>query len=170
MSLSKNKTVATLGKTWITVGAIIGGISYLLYPSTSLTEVQAFHLLALHGMSYHATMLYLGLLYFLHGEAEPTWKNFKYYGLFVGAFCAFIITIDYAFDVNLMFLAKANRLPEFAQAVCNFSRPLFTILASGVYIVVPYIVVNLMMHIRDAIRQHRALMEPEEEKDSVQAK
>lgn len=169
MALSKNKTISQVGKMWITVGAVMGGISYLLYPSTSLTEVQAFHFLALHGMSYHATMLYLGLLYFLHDEAVPTWKNFKYYALFCLIVFTGVIIMDYSFNVNLMFFADAKRLPDIAKAVCKASRPLFTMIVVCFYIFLPYTIVNLLMHIRDFIRKQKVdVLEVEEE--SIQAK
>ena len=171
MAISKNETISKIGKLWISVGAIIGGASYLLYPSTSLTEVQGFHFLAVHGMSYHATMLYLGLLYLLHGVAEPTWKNFKYYAIFCLIVFAGVIIMDYGFfdhGVNLMFFADAKRLPKFVQAICEASRPLYTAIVVAFYIVIPYTLVNGLLHARDAIRAHKSLSL--EEKDSVEAK
>lgn len=140
-ALSKNETIHKMGAIWIIAGGLCGGLSYLLYPSTSLTEVQGFHFLAFHGMGYHGTMVYLGILYFVHSDVEVTLKNFKYYLMLLGIIFPIIIVLDYTFNVNLMFFHDAYNLPGFVKAIAAWNLPVYTLIAVLFYLILPYFVI-----------------------------
>ncbi len=155
LSLSKNEVIHKMGVTWIIVGGLIGGTSYLLYPSTSLTEVQAFHFLAFHGMGYHGTMVYLGILYFIHGDVEISVKNFKYYFLFLFVVFPIVIALDYIFGVNLMFFREAYNLPDFVKAVNAWNQPIYTCIVVLFYLVLPYFLIYGIDKVGDFIHKKK---------------
>lgn len=138
LALAKNDLLHKMGSSWIIAGGILGGLSYLIYPSTSLTEVQSFHFLAFHGMGYHGTMLYMGILYFIHGDVDISSKNMKYYLLFLACIFPIVIILDYAFNVNLMFFHDAYNLPGFVKAVANWNLPIYTLIVVLFYALLPY--------------------------------
>jgi hypothetical protein len=144
-----------MGVTWIIVGGLIGGASYLLYPSTSLTEVQAFHFLAFHGMGYHGTMVYMGILYFIQGDVEISVKNFKYYFLFLFVVFPIVIALDYIFGVNLMFFRDAYNLHDFVKAVNAWNQPIYTCIVVLFYLVLPYFLIYGIDKVRDFIHKKK---------------
>jgi uncharacterized membrane protein YwaF len=140
-ALSKNEMVKNMGQAWLIFGGILGGFCYLIYPSTSLPIVQAFHFLAFHGMGYHGVLLYIGILYFIHSGFEISFKGFKYYFLFLSIFFPIAIIMDYSLHVNLMFFREAYNLPEFAKAVAEWNLPIYTIIVILVYLLLPYVII-----------------------------
>ena len=152
-AILKNPMLHKMGSAWIIVGGTLGGLCYLIYPSTSLTEVQALHFLAFHGMGYHGVLLYLGILYFIHSDFEVTLKNFKYYAYFLGVFFPLTIILDYAFKVNLMFFREAYNLPKFVAAVAEWNLPIYTLIVILFYSVLPYAIICGVNKLSDAFHK-----------------
>ena len=74
-------------------GLSIGGIVFILYPSTSLPTYPAFHILSIYSFLYHGIMLYLGILVNKVRYIELEKQDIKYFASLVGVLCviAFII-------------------------------------------------------------------------------
>ena len=51
-----------MGDVFLATGGIIGGIVFILLPTTSLPAYPALHIVSLHSFLYHGIMVYLGLL------------------------------------------------------------------------------------------------------------
>ena len=75
------------------VGSVIGGVVFILYPSTSLPTYPAFHILSIHSFLYHGIMVYLGILVNKTRYIELEKQDIKYFAGLVGVLCviAFII-------------------------------------------------------------------------------
>lgn len=95
-----------IGDVFIAVGGLIGGICFLLYPSTSLLLFPAWHFLSIQSFLYHGSMTYLGILVNRSGLVELKKSDLKYYAGYVFVFCLLAQGLNLAFGSNLMFTNK----------------------------------------------------------------
>lgn len=81
------------GDVFLMVGSVIGGVVFILYPSTSLPTYPAFHILSIHSFLYHGIMVYLGTLLNKTRYIKLEKKDIKYFASLIGVLCiiAFII-------------------------------------------------------------------------------
>ena len=91
-SFGKDK-LKRVGDIFLMTGSVIGGIVFIIYPSTSLPRYPAFHILSIHSFFYHGIMVYLGLLLNNSRYIELKKEDIKYFASLVGMLCiiAFII-------------------------------------------------------------------------------
>ena len=60
-SFGKNK-LERMGNVFLATGGIIGGVVFMILPTTSLPSYPMFHLVSIHSYIFHGVMVYLGLL------------------------------------------------------------------------------------------------------------
>ena len=60
-SFGKGK-LKRIGDVFLATGGIVGGIIFILFPSTSLPTYPMLHLVSIHSFVFHGIMLYLGIL------------------------------------------------------------------------------------------------------------
>ena len=60
-SFAKGKLQRT-GEVFLATGGIVGGLIFIVMPTTSLPTYPMFHLVSIHSFIFHGMMLYLGLL------------------------------------------------------------------------------------------------------------
>ncbi len=94
------------GDVTLATGAIIGGIVFLIYPSTSLLAYPAFHILSIHSFIFHGTMIYLGILVNKTKYVQLEKKDIKYYASLIGIMCIIALIVNKLFDGNLMFISR----------------------------------------------------------------
>lgn len=104
-SFGKNK-MKRIGDVTLATGGIIGGIVFIIYPSTSLPWYPAFHVLSIHSFLFHGTMIYLGILINKTHYIELKKEDIKYFSILVGTMSIFALIINNIFDANLMFISK----------------------------------------------------------------
>lgn len=139
-ALSKNDHLKKLGESFLSCGAITGGMAFLLFPTTSLMMVPIFHFLSLHSMIYHSLMIYLGFMYIYKGLFFKK-TSFKYYAICFAIFLIPSLLINLLTDSNMMLLAKPFNFPfDIVNKIYNFAPWLYPVLASLVYLFGPYIV------------------------------
>ena len=78
-SFGKGK-IKRIGDVFLSTGGIIGGIVFIIMPTTSLPTYPMLHFLSLH--------------------------SFLYFAELVGGICAISLVINHIFDSNLMFISK----------------------------------------------------------------
>ena len=71
------------GDVCLATGSIIGGIVFLIYPSTSLPMYPAFHFLSIHSFFFHGTMVYLGILINITNYVELKLSDAKYFAIII---------------------------------------------------------------------------------------
>lgn len=94
-----------LGDVFLATGSLIGGICFLLYPSSSILLYPAFHFLTLHSFLYHGTMVYIGILLNRSGLVQLSWKDMKEYAIYVVAFCMIALAFNLTSGTNFMFIS-----------------------------------------------------------------
>lgn len=95
-----------MGDVFLSTGGIIGGIVFIIMPTTSLPKYPMIHFLSIHSFLYHGIMIYLGLLINITNYINLEFKDFVYYAELVGVICAVSFIVNYIFDSNLMFINK----------------------------------------------------------------
>lgn len=104
-SFGKN-TFKRIGDVCLATGSTIGGIVFIIYPSTSLPMYPVFHFLSIHSFLFHGTMIYLGILINKTKYVEVRKGDIKYFASLIGIMCIIALIINNLFDGNLMFISN----------------------------------------------------------------
>lgn len=95
-----------IGDVFLATGSIVGGIVFVLFPTTSLPSYPMFHFISLHSFFFHGTMIYLGILVNVTNYIKLERTDIKYFAGLVGTICIIALVINNIFDSNLMFISK----------------------------------------------------------------
>lgn len=104
-SFGKGK-IKRIGDVFLATGGIIGGIVFIIMPTTSLPTYPMLHFISLHSFLYHGTMVYIGILINATNYIELELKDIIYFAELVGGICIIALIINNIFDGNLMFISK----------------------------------------------------------------
>lgn len=104
-SFGKGK-VRRIGDVFLATGSIVGGIIFILFPTTSLPSYPAYHFISLHSFFFHGTMVFLGILLNITNYIKLEKNDIKYFAILVGILCFIALIINNIFDSNLMFISK----------------------------------------------------------------
>lgn len=103
-SFGKN-SLKRVGDVVLSAGVFIGGVVFLILPSTSLSFYPAFHLLSIHSFIYHGMMIYLGLLVNMNNYIELRRGDIKYFFSLILGMGIIAFIINRHFGSNLMFIS-----------------------------------------------------------------
>lgn len=138
-SFAKDK-LKRVGDVFLATGGIIGGIVFMILPTTSLPAYPMLHIVSLHSFLYHGTMVYLGLLINITHYIELELSDIKYYASLVGIICILAYIINKIFDSNLMFISK-NFPGTPVEILYNITGPFFTLIISVAQMTLPFYIV-----------------------------
>lgn len=99
-----------IGDVSLASGAAIGGIVFIIYPSTSLPIYPAFHILSIHSFLFHGVMIYLGILVNKTKYVELKKEDIKYFTSLIGTMSVIALIVNKFFNGNLMFIS--NNFPN----------------------------------------------------------
>lgn len=108
-SFTKGK-LKRIGDVFLAAGSTIGGIVFIIYPSTSLPTYPMYHFLSIHSFIYHGAMVYLGILVNVTEYIKLKKEDIRYFALLVGIMCFIALIVNYFFDSNLMFISQESEL------------------------------------------------------------
>ena len=118
-------------------GGIVGGIVFLIFPTTSLPEFPLFHFISFHSFFFHGTMIYLGLLVHKSKYIELKFSDFKYYALLILLICVGAYGVNTRYDSNLMFISKD--FPGTPISILyNLTGKYFTIIMCLIQMIIPF--------------------------------
>lgn len=138
-SFAKGK-LKKVGDIFIATGGIIGGIVFIILPTTSLPAYPMLHFISLHSFFYHGIMVYLGLLVNVTHYIELKRTDIKYFASFVGIFCVIAVCVNQIFDSNLMFVSK-NFPGTPIEIMYNITGPFFTVIMSIAQMTLPFYII-----------------------------
>lgn len=104
-SFGKGK-IKRIGDVFLATGGIIGGIVFIIFPTTSLPTYPAFHFFSIHSFFFHGTMIYLGLLMNKTGYITIKLEDIKYFCGLVGTLCIIALFINEKYNMNFMFISQ----------------------------------------------------------------
>lgn len=86
-------------------GGLVGGIAYLLFPTTSLGRFPALHFISFHSMFYHTLMIYMSVYVIYNKLIQPNLKDAKSYLFLTTSACVLAYVVNAFLDTNYMFLS-----------------------------------------------------------------
>ena len=98
--------IKKIGDVFLATGGIIGGIVFIICPTTSLPEYPIFHFISLHSFFFHGTMIYLGLIIYKFKYIDVKFEDIKYYASLIFAICMIAYGVNRVFGSNLMFISQ----------------------------------------------------------------
>ena len=139
-SFAKGK-LKRVGDVFLATGGIIGGIVFMILPTTSLPAYPMLHIVSLHSFLYHGTMVYLGLLINITHYIELNASDIRYYAILVGIVCILAYIINKIFGSNLMFISR-NFPGTPLEILYNITGPFYTLIMSGAQMTLPFYIVK----------------------------
>ena len=102
-----------VGDAFIVMGGIVGGVVFLVFPTTSLPQYPAFHFISWHSFLLHGTMVYLGLLLLLTGVYREKMADLRPVATLTSLVCAVAFIFNTVYNqvaaepvANLMFISR----------------------------------------------------------------
>ncbi len=135
-----------IGDVFLSTGAIVAGLIFLLYPLTSLPNYPLFHFISLHSFVLHGLMLYLGLLIHATKYIELKKEDIKYYASLILTISAVAYVFNHYTGGNLMFISQ-NFPGTFIEPIYNCTGLFFPIVMITVQAVLPFYVVYTIVQI-----------------------
>lgn len=144
-----NNYFKQVGICFIEGGAIIAGLAFLIFPTSSLTMHPIYHYLSLYSMFYHGLMLFIGLLIYIDGMFKYNLKNFFKYIIYCLFFMIIAVILNNIYDVNLMFLSEPFNIPlKIFDIIHDFSPFIYQVLIILVYLIIPYFLMYLVHKVK----------------------
>lgn len=138
-SFGKGK-VKRMGDVFLATGGIIGGLVFIILPTTSLPTYPMLHMVSLHSFLFHGTMIYLGLLIDITKYIELQASDIKYFATLVGIVCVLASFINKKFGSNLMFISQ-NFPGMPIEIIYNATGKFYTLVMSLAQMTLPFYVV-----------------------------
>lgn len=130
-----------IGDVFLATGTIIGGIVFLIFPTTSLPAYPMIHIVSMHSFIYHGIMVYLGLLINITNYIELQKNDIINYASLVGIVCLLAYIVNQIFNSNLMFISKNFKAVSIINSVYMATGKMFTPIMILVQITLPFYVV-----------------------------
>ncbi len=108
MSALGRGKIRRVGDVFLATGCVVGGVSFLLLPISSLTIYPALHCIAFHSFALHGMMTYLGILVLMRGYCKPKKSDFWGYFILICIICLLALLVNLACGSNLMFISQNN--------------------------------------------------------------
>ena len=134
-----------VGDVFLATGGIVGGVVFLIAPTTSLPEYPMLHFISLHSFFFHGTMIYLGLLINKYKYVELKLSDIKYYSILVFAICMIALFINTKYGSNLMFISQ-DFPGMLLSNVYHATGKMFTPLMILVQMTLPYLIVYMVIN------------------------
>ena len=138
-SFGKGK-LKRIGDVFLATGGIIGGLVFIILPTTSLPSYPMLHMVSLHSFFFHGTMIYLGLLIDITHYIELNLSDIKYFATLVGGICVLAYIINKKFGSNLMFISQ-NFPGMPIEIIYNATGRFYTLVMSIAQMTLPFYIV-----------------------------
>ena len=138
-SFGKGK-LKRIGDVFLATGGIIGGLVFIILPTTSLPTYPMLHMVSLHSFFFHGTMIYLGLLIDITHYIELNLSDIKYFATLVGGICVLAYSINKKFGSNLMFISQ-NFPGMPIEIIYNATGRFYTLVMSIAQMTLPFYIV-----------------------------
>lgn len=157
-SVGKGK-VKKIGDIFLATGAMVGGMVFLLFPTTSLPEYPVFHFISMHSFIYHGIMIYVSILVNYTKYVEIKLSDIKYYSGMIFVICVAAYIVNSIFDSNLMFISKDFPGTPLSP-IYHFTGKYYTVLMSLVQMTLPFLLVyGILKLINKYIKSNKNLEE-----------
>lgn len=129
-----------LGDVYLATGSLIGGICFLLYPSSSIMLYPTFHFLTIHSFLYHGVMVYLGVLMNRSGLVNLQMNDLRQYALYILFFSLICLVLNTKYQTNFMFISDTFK-GTLVDIPYRILGPFYTPVSIAVQAIVPFQVI-----------------------------
>ena len=116
-----------LSMSFLYYGGLIGGCTYLVFPTTSIGRYPFWHFITFHSMLYHTVMLVISIYVVRNHLIEPSSKDRRGYVLLVIGACVLAYVVNENLGTNYMFLAKPANNNVLLQLALTITGPLYPV-------------------------------------------
>lgn len=111
--------VRELSLAFLYYGGLIGGCTYLVFPTTSIGRYPFWHFITFHSMLYHTLMIYISVYVVRNKLIKPGMKDMKGYVCVIIVSCVIAYVVNEALGTNYMFLSNPsnNAILKLALAI-----------------------------------------------------
>lgn len=128
-----------LGEAFILGGCILGGVAFLVVPTTSLMDYPVYHFLSIHSMLFHSSMVYMGILYIFKHQTHLGKDTYLKYAAFVGGVCVFAIILNLITGENFMIVSSPVNIPvKIINSLSEACPWLYTVCVTVLYVTLPF--------------------------------
>lgn len=139
--------IQRVGDVFLATGGIVGGLVFLIFPTTSLPEYPMFHFLSLHSFFFHGTMIYLGIIINKFRYIEIKMSDLKYYACLVFIVCIAAYVVNSICGSNLMFISQ-----DFPGTpitiIYKLTGKLFPIIMSLAQMTLPFLLIYGVLNVK----------------------
>ncbi len=129
--------IKRVGDVFLATGGIVGGVLFLIFPTTSITTYPIFHYISIQSFIYHGSMLYLGIIINKSNYIQIDKNDIKYYASLMLIMCVLAYMINLKYGSNLMFISKD--FPGTPVGIIyNLTGKYFTLTATLIQIIMPF--------------------------------
>lgn len=126
------------GDVFLATGGIVGGLTFLVFPTTSLPEYPMLHFISLHSFFFHGTMVYLCIIINKFKYIELKFSDIVYYASLIFIICLGAYAVNLKFGSNLMFISQD--FPNSPVSILyNWAGKMFTPIMILLQMVVPFV-------------------------------
>lgn len=129
--------IKRIGDVFLATGGIVGGVLFLLLPTTSITMYPMFHFITLQSFIYHGAMVYLGIIINKSNYITLEKKDIIYYSSLLFVMCLIAYIVNMKFGSNLMFISRDFPGTPIGL-IYKITGKYFTIIASLIQIFAPF--------------------------------
>ena len=147
-----------LGDVFLATGGLVGGLSFLACPNTSLPLYPAFHFISWHSFLLHGLMVFLALLLLFRLPLDLSLSDIVYPAALVTVLCVVAYTFNTVYDrttgratANLMFISKDFPGTPITL-LYRVSGPLFPVAMWAIQSFCPFLIVYGLWYL---CRRHR---------------
>ena len=133
--------IKKVGDVFLATGGIVGGVLFLLLPTTSITMYPMFHYITIQSFIYHGAMVYLGIVINKSDYVELKAKDIIYYSSLLLVMCIIAYIVNLKFESNLMFISRdfpgtpigliyklTGKYFTFVASIIQITMPFYTVL------------------------------------------
>ena len=147
-----------MGDVFLATGGIIGGLVFIVLPTTSLPSYPMLHMVSLHSFLFHGTMIYLGVLINITNYIKLQLSDIKYFATLVGCICILAYIINKKFGSNLMFISQ-NFPGMPIEIIYNMTGRYFTLVMSLGQMVLPFYIIYGVLKQKEKTNETRLALE-----------
>lgn len=119
--------IQKLSLAFLYYGGLIGGCTYLVFPTTSIGRYPFWHFITFHSMLYHTIMIFVAIFVVRNKLIEPSQKDRNGYVLLIIGACVLAYVINENLGTNYMFLSKPSNNNIMLQLALAITGPLYPV-------------------------------------------
>lgn len=144
------------GSSFITGGALVSGLAFLIFPVTSLPDYPVYHFISLHSMLFHSCMMLMGIIFMSRQYALLNRSAYLHYCAFVSIPIVISLILNPIFESNLMLISVPTNLPiDIINKIFESAPFVYTVGACAMYLVLPFFASKAILAVINSVKNRK---------------